>query len=235
LYFYMSRFFDPALGRFVSPDSIVPGAGDPQAYDRYAYVFNNPVNATDPTGHIACIDGEQCFNQRSPVVYFSSSASGKGNKPIVALINNGNAGLESNSENNSTGKDDDIPSNLTILENNDGGLSTASKSCPFGWISAVATPDGSCGHAVVNGNAIIDPLAWEHIAAATLGGIATISFGAGVMIPLGADLCVTVAGCFAGGSLVIGGVGAILGGSVLVWGGYKFTQKYLDDIFIIEP
>jgi hypothetical protein len=87
----------------------VPGAGNPQAYDRYVYANNNPIIYIDPTGHIACIDGEQCFNRRSPVVYFSSSASGKGNKPIVALINNGNAGIESNSENNSTGKDDDIP------------------------------------------------------------------------------------------------------------------------------
>ena len=51
LYFYMSRFFDPALGRFISPDSIVPRAGDPQAYDRYSYTNNNPVRFSDPTGH----------------------------------------------------------------------------------------------------------------------------------------------------------------------------------------
>jgi hypothetical protein len=39
------------LGRFLSPDSIVPGAGDPQALNRYAYVRNNPLRYTDPTGH----------------------------------------------------------------------------------------------------------------------------------------------------------------------------------------
>jgi len=60
LYFYVSRFFDPSLGRFVSPDSIVPGAGNTQAYDRYAYANNSPIIYIDPTGHIACIDGEQC-------------------------------------------------------------------------------------------------------------------------------------------------------------------------------
>ena len=32
--------------------------GGVQGYDRYAYVNNNPVNGTDPSGHYACGDGE---------------------------------------------------------------------------------------------------------------------------------------------------------------------------------
>jgi RHS repeat-associated protein len=51
LYFYNARFYDPGLGRFISPDSIVPGAGNPQALNRYSYGLNNPINSTDPTGH----------------------------------------------------------------------------------------------------------------------------------------------------------------------------------------
>jgi hypothetical protein len=35
----------------VSADSIVPGAGNPQALNRYAYVFNNPLKYVDPSGH----------------------------------------------------------------------------------------------------------------------------------------------------------------------------------------
>jgi hypothetical protein len=35
----------------VSADSIVPGAGNPQALNRYAYVFNNPLRYVDPSGH----------------------------------------------------------------------------------------------------------------------------------------------------------------------------------------
>lgn len=42
---------DPALGRFAQADTIIPGAGDPQAWDRYAFVNNNPLRYTDPDGH----------------------------------------------------------------------------------------------------------------------------------------------------------------------------------------
>jgi RHS repeat-associated protein len=49
---YNARMYDPYLGRFTSADSIVPQAVQGvQAWDRYAYVNNNPVNHNDPTGH----------------------------------------------------------------------------------------------------------------------------------------------------------------------------------------
>jgi len=51
LFFYRARYYDPAIGRFLSQDP-VPFAegGDTNAY---AYVRNNPVNVIDPTGEIA--------------------------------------------------------------------------------------------------------------------------------------------------------------------------------------
>jgi RHS repeat-associated protein len=50
-YVYMqARWYDPGSGTFLSVDPVVADAGDPQAYNAYAYVRNNPVNATDPTG-----------------------------------------------------------------------------------------------------------------------------------------------------------------------------------------
>jgi RHS repeat-associated protein len=51
LMFYNARFYDPALGRFSSPDTIIPGENISQSWDRYAYVGNNPVKNTDPDGH----------------------------------------------------------------------------------------------------------------------------------------------------------------------------------------
>ena len=48
---YNARFFSPALGRFISADTIVPGAGNPAAFNRYAYVLNSPLRYVDSTGH----------------------------------------------------------------------------------------------------------------------------------------------------------------------------------------
>ena len=50
-----ARWYDPYLNRFISADSIVPSAGNPQALNRYSYTNGNPLKYTDPTGH--CIDG----------------------------------------------------------------------------------------------------------------------------------------------------------------------------------
>jgi RHS repeat-associated protein len=46
LYYYRSRFYDPKLGRFISPDAIGFEGGD----NFYVYVSNSPVNAIDPFG-----------------------------------------------------------------------------------------------------------------------------------------------------------------------------------------
>jgi len=51
LYYYNARWYDPALGRFAQADTIVPGGV--QGLDRYAYVNNNPLVYTDPSGHFA--------------------------------------------------------------------------------------------------------------------------------------------------------------------------------------
>ena len=52
LYYYKSRYYDPSLGRFTTPDSIIPGIYDSQAFGSYSYVGNNPVTYTDPSGHV---------------------------------------------------------------------------------------------------------------------------------------------------------------------------------------
>jgi RHS repeat-associated protein len=51
------RLFDPGVGRFLTPDPIVAAAGDTQAWNRYSYVGNSPLNAVDPSG----FDGEPLF------------------------------------------------------------------------------------------------------------------------------------------------------------------------------
>jgi len=70
LMFYNARYYDPALGRFVSADSIVPGGA--QGLDRFAYVNNSPVNFTDPSGHQmdegdgGCTSKADCVSVKTP-------------------------------------------------------------------------------------------------------------------------------------------------------------------------
>jgi RHS repeat-associated protein len=52
LSYYGARYYDPTFGRFTTADTQVPdGARNPQALNRHAYVFNNPLSYTDPNGH----------------------------------------------------------------------------------------------------------------------------------------------------------------------------------------
>jgi len=51
LYFYGARYYNPSLGRFITPDSIVQDPTNPVTLNRYAYTGNNPVNNIDPSGH----------------------------------------------------------------------------------------------------------------------------------------------------------------------------------------
>jgi RHS repeat-associated protein len=64
------RYYGAALGRFTSPDESFGGwdQHDPQTFNLYGYVRNNPLRYTDPDGHDyhVCVDngngGQNCFN-----------------------------------------------------------------------------------------------------------------------------------------------------------------------------
>jgi hypothetical protein len=47
-----ARLYDPALGRFLSPDPYIQDPTNTQNYNRYSYVLNNPLRYTDPTGEV---------------------------------------------------------------------------------------------------------------------------------------------------------------------------------------
>ena len=44
----------------MQPDSLISDPFNPQAWNRYSYVKNNPVNFNDPTGHFECNDPHGC-------------------------------------------------------------------------------------------------------------------------------------------------------------------------------
>jgi len=45
------RVYDPILGRFLQADPFIQQPNNTQNLNRYSYVLNNPLNATDPSGY----------------------------------------------------------------------------------------------------------------------------------------------------------------------------------------
>jgi RHS repeat-associated protein len=50
LIYLHARYYDPTVGRFISPDTHVP-SDTPIGLNRYAYANNSPTMFVDPTGH----------------------------------------------------------------------------------------------------------------------------------------------------------------------------------------
>jgi RHS repeat-associated protein len=69
LYNYDARLYDPVIGRFISPDTIVPKMFNPQSLNRYSYCLNNPLVYVDPSGHDEIIPG-------STLVYVTTHIEG---------------------------------------------------------------------------------------------------------------------------------------------------------------
>jgi RHS repeat-associated protein len=59
-----ARYYSSVQGRFTSVDPLMRSAsiGEPQTFNRYSYVLNNPMNSTDPTG--LCPKGRKCYTQQ---------------------------------------------------------------------------------------------------------------------------------------------------------------------------
>lgn len=55
LVYMQARYYDPAIGRFVSTDPVGPGAGQVFTYNRYVYVNDNPVMGVDPDGRTSVV------------------------------------------------------------------------------------------------------------------------------------------------------------------------------------
>ena len=51
MYYLQSRYYDPAIGRFINADSFISTDGGVLDSNMFAYCGNNPVMGYDPTGH----------------------------------------------------------------------------------------------------------------------------------------------------------------------------------------
>lgn len=55
LTYLRARYYDPSLGRFLTPDNIIPDITNGQSLNAYAYVYNDPINLVDPSGHVPAL------------------------------------------------------------------------------------------------------------------------------------------------------------------------------------
>jgi RHS repeat-associated protein len=60
------RIYDPRTMRFLTPDPIVQSPLFSQSLNRYSYVYNNPINFTDPTGFECAGNPAGCVEQPPP-------------------------------------------------------------------------------------------------------------------------------------------------------------------------
>ncbi|MER9973527.1 RHS repeat-associated core domain-containing protein [Mesorhizobium sp. M0085] len=69
LYYFGARYYDPALGRFVSPDPLYVGdpercTGNPTSCNLFAYANNNPMAYIDPTGLKEIVAGDAAYRRQ---------------------------------------------------------------------------------------------------------------------------------------------------------------------------
>mgnify|MGYP004704388623 CR=1 FL=1 len=85
------RVYDPVIGRFISADPTVPDPLYSQAFNRYAYVYDNPLSLTDPSGY--CPGSGDPLNLADCSTFGTPFCSGSGNFSCGAnnvLTNPGN-------------------------------------------------------------------------------------------------------------------------------------------------
>ena len=85
LTFMRARWYAAGIGRFVQADSMVPAPDQPQAFNRYAYASNSPVQRNDPSGH--CDICDSVVNWVKSLFVLSAQQKTEEFKPNVSLLN----------------------------------------------------------------------------------------------------------------------------------------------------
>ncbi|WHI48954.1 RHS repeat-associated core domain-containing protein [Microbulbifer sp. VAAF005] len=76
------RIYDPTLGRFLSPDPIVQAPTFSQNWNRYSYVFNNPLSFTDPSGY----EGDEVDSKKTVHPIDEGDSPGNGDSVVEGEV-----------------------------------------------------------------------------------------------------------------------------------------------------
>ena len=77
LYYLQSRYYDPAVGRFLNADAFAATGQGLTGNNMFAYCGNNPVNRADPTGFLfkQLLDAINSFGDKSLFAYYMIKTS----------------------------------------------------------------------------------------------------------------------------------------------------------------
>ena len=80
------RVYDPELGRFFQADPFVQDPTSAESLNRYAYLMNNPLNGTDPSGYFGIKD---VIAIAIPIIAFAACGPASGIGGLTALAKGG--------------------------------------------------------------------------------------------------------------------------------------------------
>jgi RHS repeat-associated protein len=86
LLYYVARFYDPYLNRWISPDVIIPDPSNSIDLDRYAYARNNSLRYSDSTGHWTEDELEQALGKDWEIKYFGEEGVYYGRDKLRAFL-----------------------------------------------------------------------------------------------------------------------------------------------------
>ncbi len=142
---YIARNYDPAIGRFIQPDTIIPNPANPQSWNRYSYTLNNPIKFSDPSGHSRIeeecgMNGEDC-GERVPAYTWNSPENNRDDENGISTSKKGRSRTETVTDKALKG-DFNAILDLVIPSNFGWRVQAEGAFAPFG---VVWTPSGTLG------------------------------------------------------------------------------------------